>query len=43
MFNYGHEQQAQCPSQGLLRPDRFLWARAVSIGPLVSPKSRRTS
>src|SRR5215468_7819287 len=29
MFNYGHEQLAKCPSQGLLRPGRFLWARAV--------------
>ena len=29
MFNNGHEQQAKCPSQGLLRPGRFLWARAV--------------
>jgi hypothetical protein len=32
MFNDGHEQQAKCPSQGLLRPGRFLWARAVPWG-----------
>jgi membrane protease YdiL (CAAX protease family) len=32
MFDYGHEQQAKCPSQGLLRPGRFLWARAVPWG-----------
>jgi uncharacterized protein len=32
MFNDGHEQQAKCPSQGLLRPGRFLWARAVTWG-----------
>jgi membrane protease YdiL (CAAX protease family) len=32
MFNYGHEQLAKCPSQGLLRPGRFLWARAVPWG-----------
>ena len=32
MFDYGHEQQAKCPSQGLLRPGRLLWARAVSWG-----------
>src|SRR5262249_12689793 len=32
MFNDFHEQQANCPAQGLLRPGRFLWARAVSWG-----------
>ena len=32
MFNDGHEQQAKCPSQGLLRPGRFFWARAVPWG-----------
>src|SRR6516225_1737601 len=32
MFSYGHEQLAKCPSQGLLRPGRFLWARAVPWG-----------
>jgi len=32
MFNDGHEQQAKCPSRGLLRPGRFLWARAVPWG-----------
>jgi len=32
MFNDGHEQQAKCPSQGLLRPGRFLWARAMPWG-----------
>ena len=32
MFNNGHEQLAKCPSQGLLRPGRFLWARAVPWG-----------
>ena len=32
MFNDGHEPQAKCPSQGLLRPGRFLWARAVPWG-----------
>ena len=32
MFDYCHEQQAKCPSQGLLRPGRLLWARAVSWG-----------
>src|SRR6516162_730022 len=32
MFNNGHEQLAKCPSQGLLRPGRFFWARAVSWG-----------
>jgi len=30
MFNDFHEQQANYPAQGLLRPGRFLWARAVS-------------
>jgi len=29
MLNDGHEQQAIGPAQGLLRPGRFLWARAV--------------
>ena len=32
MFNDFHEQQANYPAQGLLRPGRFLWARAVSWG-----------
>jgi hypothetical protein len=32
MFNDGHKQQAKCPSPGLLRPGRFLWARAVPWG-----------
>src|SRR6516225_11772424 len=29
MLNDGHEWQARSPAQGLLRPGRFLWARAV--------------
>src|SRR5215510_14831518 len=32
MFNDFHEQQCNYPAQGLLRPGRFLWARAVSWG-----------
>jgi len=32
MFNDFHEQQANYPAQGLLRPGRFLWARAASWG-----------
>src|SRR5262252_9733192 len=32
MFNNSHEQLAKRPSQGLLRPGRFFWARAVSWG-----------
>ena len=32
MFDYGYEQQANYPSQGLLRPGRFFWARAVPWG-----------
>jgi len=29
MLNDGHEWQAKSPPQGLLRPGRFLWARAL--------------
>ena len=29
MLNDGHEWQAKSPAQGLLRPGRFLWARAL--------------
>src|SRR6516225_2347815 len=32
MFDYGYEQQANYPSQGLLWPGRFFWARAVPWG-----------